>query len=62
MIRPKAIEYLDIVLEAHPRLRPYDFGQAVELGKKALEFIQKWHDQLIEEGFSPLPGEDSEST
>jgi len=62
MTRPKAIEYLDIVLDAHPRLRPGVFGQSVELGKEALEYIQKWHDQLIEEGFSPLPGEDPEST
>ena len=32
----KAVEYLDVVLKAHPRLRPGDFGQAVKLGQEAL--------------------------
>jgi len=36
----KAIEYLDIVLKAHPHLQPGDFGQAVQLGKEALKRIR----------------------
>ena len=60
MIRSKAIEYLDIVLKSHPRLRPGDFGQAVKLGQEALMYIEKWQIQLVEEGFSPLPGENSQ--
>ena len=60
MTRPKAIEYLDVVLEAHPSLANQEFGKAVGLGQAALEYIEKWRDQLLEEGFSPLPGEDPE--
>ncbi|GAH77927.1 unnamed protein product [marine sediment metagenome] len=30
------------------------------LSIEALEFIIKWHDGLIAEGFSPLPGETKE--
>jgi hypothetical protein len=44
MTRSKAIEYLDVVLKAHPRLRPGDFGQAVKLGEEALAYIEKWTD------------------
>jgi len=62
MKRTKAIEYLDVVLKAHPRLRPGDFGQAVELGKEALVYIEKWRDQLLEQGFSPLLGEDPDES
>ncbi len=36
MTADKALEYLDIVLKAHPRLRPGDFGQAVKLSQEAL--------------------------
>ncbi|MBA7591290.1 hypothetical protein ES708_33442 [subsurface metagenome] len=36
MTADKAVGYLDVVLKAHPRLRPGDFGQAVKLGQEAL--------------------------
>jgi hypothetical protein len=53
----KAIEYLDIVLKAHPRLRPGDFGLAVQLGKEALKAVK---DARAINSFTPiqsLPGE-----
>jgi hypothetical protein len=53
----KALEYLDIVLKAHPRLRPGDFGLAVQLGKEALKRIQTQRAQYPEISSRLLPGE-----
>jgi len=47
MTADKAIEYIDIVLEAHPRLRPGDFGQAVKLGQEALKRLQFMRQNLF---------------
>lgn len=58
MNRKKAIEILSNLLADRQDLASLDLGTAVKLGIEAIEFIQKWQDQLIEEGFSPLPGED----
>ncbi len=54
----KAIEYLDIVLKTHPRLRPGDFGQAVKLGQEALKRLQFMRQNLVPFTQPPLPGED----
>ena len=58
MTPAKAIEYLDIVLKAHPRLRPGVFGQAVQMGKEALERIQVGRNNPGSKWNEPLPGED----
>ena len=58
MTIPKAIEYLDIVLKAHPRLRPGDFGQAVQLGKEALERIVYLRKDMDCPHWMTLPSED----
>jgi len=58
MTADKAIEYLDIVLKAHPRLTPGDFGQAIKLGQEALKRIQYARQHRFTETISPLPGED----
>ncbi|MBA7546617.1 hypothetical protein ES705_39009 [subsurface metagenome] len=53
----KAIEYLDIVLKAHPRLRPGDFGLAVQLGKEALKRVQLHRKDHFSSYPTLLPGE-----
>ena len=58
MTADKAIEYVDIVLKAHPRLRPGDFGQAVALGQEALKRLQFMRQNLFPFTQPPLPGED----
>ncbi|MBA7588670.1 hypothetical protein ES708_30735 [subsurface metagenome] len=59
MTADKAIEYIDIVLKAHPRLRPGDFGQAVKLGQEALKRLQFMRQNLFPFTQPLLPGEDS---
>ncbi|MBA7570670.1 hypothetical protein ES708_12423 [subsurface metagenome] len=56
----KAIEYLDVVLKAHPRLRPGDFGQAVKLGQEALKRVKAEESQFDLDLRNLLPGEDPE--
>ncbi len=56
----RAIEYLDIVLEAHPRLRPDDFGQSVKLGQEALKRLQFMRQNLFPFTQPLLPGESSQ--
>ncbi len=58
----KAIEYLDIVLKSHPRLRPGDFGQSVKLGQEALKRLQFLRLNLVPFTQPPLPGEDPENS
>ena len=58
MTASKATEYLAIVLAAHPRLRPGVFGQAVQLGREALNELQKLRNSGILGAYKLLPGED----
>ncbi|MBA7524035.1 hypothetical protein ES705_16172 [subsurface metagenome] len=54
----KAVEYLDVVLEAHPRLRPGDFGQAVKLGQEALAELLRLRKTIPILKDTLLPSED----
>ncbi|MBA7573305.1 hypothetical protein ES708_15101 [subsurface metagenome] len=60
MTSKKALEYLDCVLEAHPRLRPGDFGQAVRLGQEALAELVRLRKAIPILKDTLLPGEDPE--
>ncbi len=60
MTADKALEYLDIVLEAHPRLRPGDFGQAVNLSREALAELVRLRKTIPILKDTLLPGEDPE--
>ncbi|MBA7577362.1 hypothetical protein ES708_19213 [subsurface metagenome] len=54
----KAVEYLDVVLKAHSRLRPGDFGQAVKLGQEALAELLRLRKTIPILKDTLLPGED----
>jgi len=58
MTADKATEYLDIILKAHPRLRPGDFGQAVNLGREALKEVVRLRSHKEFHVLDLLPGED----
>ncbi len=59
MTLDKAIQYLDIVLNDHPHLRPADFGQAVKLGQEALKRIKESRTPESINPHLPIPGEDT---
>ncbi|GAI62615.1 unnamed protein product [marine sediment metagenome] len=60
MTAAKATEYLDIVLKAHPRLSPGDFGQAVKLGQEALAELVRLRKVIPILKDTLLPGETPE--
>ncbi len=55
-----ADEAIKILTDIRNFVEPGNFPEehnAMKLGIEALKYIDRWHDRLIEEGFSPLPDE-----
>jgi len=60
MTLSKAIDYLDYLLKQHPRIEHADFGNAIKLGREALQRIEVGRNNPGTHWTDPLPGEDPE--